>query len=172
MRFIPNAIQATIVAISFYFALLWGSEAMYVLWSPIYGLGDYVRSQVVFGYGHIFDLTSLGLFRLAAFLAACKLAASLVFAIHIVERVRAFPDGKIDYDFLEAALLLLVPLTIAMTIPAIVEHSGNLIRLHGTYLLLAGILAALSAVERLVAAASEPPQTRAGQLEAQAREAA
>jgi hypothetical protein len=65
---------------------------------------------------------------------------------------------------LEAALLVLVLLSVTMAVPAIVENNHGLIRLHGVYLLLAGIVAMLSALERLATAASEAPATRAGGL--------
>jgi hypothetical protein len=163
-RFVPSAVQAAIVAIAVYLALLWGLEALYVLTSPIYGLGDYGRSQIVFGYGRLFGLSADGLFRLAAFFAASKLAAAIALTLHLVERVRALAGERFDHEMLEAALLIVVFLTVAMAVPAIIENNGNLIQLHAIYLLLAGIVALLSAIERLVIAATDPPATRAGRL--------
>jgi hypothetical protein len=148
MRHVPSAIGAIIVAIAVYFAVLWGVEAVQVLASPDYGIGDYARAQVVFGYGRLLGLSSEGLIRFAAFFAASKLAAAIAFSLYLVERVRALAGRRIDGQMLEAALLVVVVLAVAMALPALIENNGGLVRLHGLFLLLAGVAAVLSAIER------------------------
>lgn len=164
MRFFPNAIEAALVAIALYFALLWGFEALYVLLSPDYGLEDYWRSQVVYGYGRMFGLSSVGLMRLAAFFAATKLAAAIAFALHLLARASAFPTRMSDHDMIEAALVIVAFLTPVMVLPAIVDNNGGLVWQHGLYLLLTGIAVVLSRLER--SGSAETEETRSEQAAA------
>ena len=76
MRKASNATVAMILAIAVYFTLFWGFDALRVLTSPTYGLEDVWRSQFVFGIGSHFQLSPMGLLKLAAFFGTVKLAVA------------------------------------------------------------------------------------------------
>jgi hypothetical protein len=139
---------AMVMAISLYFVLFWGFEALRMLTSPTYGLDDVWRSQVVFAIGHIFGLAPLGLIKLAAFLAALKLAVAGIFAVHLIDRLRSLIGGKASPEVLEAGLMLVVAVSIVSAGPAVWSHNGELVREYALQLMLAGIAVALCMLER------------------------
>lgn len=155
MHWVPKIVQAIVVAIVLYYILVWGFDAVRALTSANYGLDDLARAQSVRGLGRLLDLGPADLVRLAAFVAAFKLAAVAVLTLHLIDRARSVPGALSNHDILEAALLLVVILTGVMTIPAVNEGSGSLIRQHAIDLLLAGTAAILSVIERLTVASHE-----------------
>jgi hypothetical protein len=165
MRKVSIATVALIMGISLYFTLSWGFDALRVLTSPNYGLEDVWRSQYVFGIGGLLGLGPMGLIKLAAFFGAVKLAVAVICSLHIVDRFRSFATGKPVSDLLEAALILVVLITIASAGPAIWSHNPELLREQVIQLALAGLATALGMVERnyrnaggSVAAAEATPQ--------------
>jgi hypothetical protein len=150
MRWVPSITQAIIVGIALYFILFWGCDAVRVLTAEGYGLDDPARAEPLRGLGRMLGLGPADLFRLAAFIAAYKLTAVAVFAVHLIGRARAAPGAPFSHDILEAALLLVVILTAVLTAPAVSDNNGTLIRHYAIDLLLAGAAAILSVVERFV----------------------
>jgi len=69
MRKLSGAGVAMILAIAFYFTIVWGFDGLHALTSPGYGLDNAWRSQFVFGLGSLFGLGPIGLLKLAAFFA-------------------------------------------------------------------------------------------------------
>src|ERR1044071_1304210 len=106
MKRASGVIGASILAISIYFALFWGFDALRVLTSPTYGLEDVWRSQFVFGVGSYFLLSPVGLLKLAAFFGTLKLAVAAFCAIHIADRLRSLAGGKANNDVLEGAFII------------------------------------------------------------------
>ena len=148
MRKLSAAAVAMILAISLYFTLFWGFEALHMLTSPTYGLEDVWRSQFVFEVGRLFTLSPLGLIKLAAFFATLKLAVAAICAVHIADRFRALAGGRAEPEVLEAALMLVVLISIASVGPAIWIHNADLVREQTIQLMFAGVAAALCILER------------------------
>jgi hypothetical protein len=143
-----GAIVAMILAVSFYFAMFWGFDALRILTSPMYGLDDVWRSQVVFGVGRYMGLGPLGLIKLAAMLGALKLVVAGVCAVHILDRGRAMVAGTANPGVLEAGMMLVVLITLVSVAPALWSENADLVREHLIQLLLAGLAAALLIIER------------------------
>ncbi|HKS87151.1 MAG TPA: hypothetical protein VJR71_16860 [Pseudolabrys sp.] len=137
-----------IVAIAFYFTLFWGYDALRVLTSPTYGLEDVWRSQYIFSIGSWFNLSPIGLIKLAAFFGTLKLAVACICALHIIDRVRCMPRGQANSDVLEAGLILVVLISIASVGPASWAHSTELAREHTMQLLFAALATGLCILER------------------------
>src|SRR3569833_2358468 len=76
MRNASTATVALIVAIALYFTMSWGLDGFRALTAPNYGLDDVWRSQLVFDAGRLLHLSPIGVIKLAAFLAAMKLAVA------------------------------------------------------------------------------------------------
>jgi hypothetical protein len=148
MRKLSAAAVATTMAIAFYFTLFWGSEALRMLTSPSWGLDDAWRSQFVFVIGAMLGLAPLGLIKLAAFFAMLMLAVAAICAIYIVDRLRSLVTGKPDGDILEAALILIVAISILAVGPAVWSQNVELARDYTLQLALAGIAIALCLRER------------------------
>jgi len=148
MHKLSAAAVAMILAIALYFTLFWGFEALRMLTSPTYGLGDVWHSQFVFEIGSLFGLSPIGLIRLAAFFAVLKLAVAAICAVHIGDRFRALAGGKAEPEILEAGLLLVVLISIASAGPAIWVHNADLVREQVVQLLLAAVATALCMLER------------------------
>jgi len=148
MRKLSAAAVAMILAIALYFTLFWGFDALRMLTSPTYGLEDVWRSQFVFEIGRLFSLSPYGLIKLAAFVATLKLAVAAICAVHIADRFRALAGGKAQPEVLEAALILVVLLSIAGAGPAISIHNVDLVREQTIQLMFAGVATALCILER------------------------
>jgi hypothetical protein len=148
MRKASSIVVAMNVAIALYFTLFWGGDALRVLTSPTYGLEDVWRSQFIFGIGHMFGLSPVGLIKLAAFFGIMKLAAAIVFAVHIVDRCRRLVGRKPNPEIFESGLILVVLITLAATAPAVWSFNSDLLRDQTVQLLLAGLAAALVVIER------------------------
>lgn len=84
-----------------------------ILTSPSYGFEDVWRSQFLFGIGRLFDLSPVGLVKLAAFFATLKLAVAFICALHFADRARCFMRGQPNSEILEAGLILVVLISIA-----------------------------------------------------------
>ena len=165
MRKGSGVVAAMIMAIALYYTLFWGFDALRVLTSPTYGLEDVWRSQFVFGVGHMFDLSPMGLIKLAAFFGVMKLATAAVFAVHVADRLRGMVRGEANPEILEAGLIMVVLLSIAAVAPALWSQNADLVRDQTIQLLLAGLAAALAIIERTysepVEAAEMAPDTQA-----------
>jgi hypothetical protein len=148
MRKLSAAAVAMILAISLYFTLFWGFDALRMLTSPTYGLEDVWRSQFVFEIGRLFGLSPYGLIKLAAFFGTLKLAVAVICAVHIGDRFRALAGGKVQPEVLEAGLMLVVVISIASVGPAIWVHNADLVREQTIQLMFAGVATALCILER------------------------
>jgi hypothetical protein len=145
---LSNATEALIIAIAVYFTLFWGYDGLCILTSPSYGLDEVWRSQFVFAIGRVFGLGPIGLIKLAAFFGTLKLAVACICAIHIVDRIRCMKRGTANSDILEAALILVVAISIASVGPASWSHNADLMREHTFQLLFAAFAAGLCIFER------------------------
>src|SRR6185312_6470955 len=142
-------IGASILAISIYFALFWGYDALRILTSPTYGLEDVWRSQTVFGIGRYVGLGPEGLLRRAAALGAMKLTIAGVCAIHVFDRLRRMFSGDTPAnEMLETALILAVGVSIVSVVPAIWSSNADLMREQTVQLVLAAITAVFCIAER------------------------
>jgi hypothetical protein len=148
MRKLSGAAVAMIIGVALYFTLFWGFDALRMLTSPTYGLEDVWRSQFVFALGHQFNLSPIGLIKLAAFFAALKLAVAGICAVHILDRFRSFVGGKADSEILEGGLILVVLISIVSVGPAVSSQNAELVREQTIQLLLAAIATALCLLER------------------------
>jgi hypothetical protein len=148
MRKLSSVSVAMILAISLYFMLFWGFEALRMLASPTYGLDDVWRSQFVFAIGSYFHLSPIGLVKLAAFFATLKMAVAAICAVHIIDRFRSLISGKADSEFLEAGLILVVAISIITVGPAVWSQNAELVREGAIQLSLAALAAALCILER------------------------
>ena len=148
MRKLSALAIATISGVALYFTLVWGYDGLRMLTSPSYGLEDVWRSQFVFALGHQFNLSPVGLIKLAAFFAALKLAVAGVCAVHILDRLRTFIGGKADTEILEGALILVVVINIVAVGPAVWSQNAELVRETAFQLILAAIATALCLGER------------------------
>ncbi len=155
MRKLSAVAVAMILAIAFYFTLYWGFDALRMLTSPTYGLEEVWRSQFVFEIGRLFGLAPVGLIKLAAFFATLKLAVAGICAVHIVDRFRNLRGGKANTEIFEAALMLVVLISIASVGPAIWSHNADLVREQTIQLMLAGVAAGFGILERRYDRAAE-----------------
>jgi hypothetical protein len=148
MRKASTATVAMTVAIALYFTLAWGFDGIRALTSPSYGLDDVWRSQVIFAIGRYAGLGPIGLLKLAAFLAAVKLAIAAFCGWHLVDRFRSFAGGQARAEILETAMMIVVTIGIVSAGPAIRSNSLDLLREHVIQVVLAGLAIALCLVER------------------------
>lgn len=168
MRWVPNAMQAMIVAIALYFIALWSFEGLWALTAPLYGLGDLSRSRAVYSIGRLFALSPADMMRVAAFIATLKLAVAVVFSIHIFQRVRALFSRKLDYEILEAGLLLAALLIVLTVVAPIFGGDGTLVRSNAVHLPLLAVAAMLVAIERLAVPSEKLPRRATHIMPAQA----
>lgn len=146
MRHLPSAIAAAVTAIAFYFALAWGFIALQALTSPAFGLEDVWHSQFIFGLGHFFHLTPLGMVKLAAFFAAVKLVAAGICAVHVIDRARGVPRTEL----LEGALILIAGVSLLSLTPAVWSQGGDVIGERVLQLGFALFAIALCTAERML----------------------
>ncbi|MGI8527319.1 MAG: hypothetical protein ACR2K5_14315 [Pseudolabrys sp.] len=165
-----GALVAAILAISLYFALFWGFDALRILTSPTYGLDDVWRSQTLFGLGRFLNLGPEALIKLAAMFGALKLVVAGACAVHIFERFRSLISGTSDAGVLEGGLMLAVAITIVSIAPALWTENADLIREQLLQLLLAGLAAALLIFERSAQSRAETERA-GGEIELSARPA-
>lgn len=166
MRKLSSASVAMILAISVYFMLFWGFEALRMLTSPTYGLDDVWRSQVVFAIGSYFHLTPVGLIKLAAFFATLKLAVATICAVYIVDRLHSLVSGKADNEILEAGLILVVAISILSVGPAVWSQNAELVRESAIQLALAALASAFCILERTYSRKDERVERHAEPLAA------
>ena len=169
MQFLPNPVSLIIGSIALYFALLWGFEASRILTSPIYGLDNSAFAHGIYGLGRVLDLSPNELLLIAAFFGVVKLAVACLFICHIVDRMGALWGRKADHESLEAALVLAVVSTLVAATPALIAGASGMLRLHTLHLVLAGVVATLSVVERI---AEREENTRVTEVEKAAVQAA
>lgn len=164
MRKISGATTAIILAITLYFTLVWGYDALRVLTSPSYGLDEVWRSEYIFIIGRMLGLGPVGLIKLAAFFGAVKLVVASVCAWHIVDRFRCMISGKANADVLEGALILVVAISIMSAGLAARSGNGEIVREYAIQLILACLATALCIAERSArfgGAASESDEAEA-----------
>ncbi|HXD44040.1 MAG TPA: hypothetical protein VN655_02805 [Pseudolabrys sp.] len=152
MRKASTATVALIVAIALYFTLTWGLEGLRALTSANYGLDDVWRSQLVFDLGRLFHLTPVGIIKLAAFVAAMKLAVAGICGVHILDRFRSFAGGNADPQILEGALSIVVVFSFLSVAPAVWSGNAQIVREYAIHILLACLALALCIAERNVLA--------------------
>ncbi|MGN6573314.1 MAG: hypothetical protein ACTHLO_18065, partial [Pseudolabrys sp.] len=152
MRKASTATVALIVAIALYFTLTWGLDGLRALTSPNYGLEDVWRSQLVFDTGRLFHLSPMGIIKLAAFLAAMKLAVAAICGVHIADRFRSFAGGNADPQILEGALIIIVVFSFLSVAPAVWSSNAEIVREFAVQILLACLALALCIAERNVLA--------------------
>jgi hypothetical protein len=87
------------------------------------------------------------LIKLAAFFATLKLAVAAICLVHLVGRIRHWPD-KGGSDALEAALILIIAISIVSVGPAVWSQNVEITREYTIELVLAGLAAALCLIER------------------------
>jgi len=143
-----KASTATVVAIALYIMLAWGFDGIRGLTSPNYGLEDNWRAQVIFAIGRYAALSPMGLLKLAAFIAAVKLAIAAICGWHLVDRFRSFAGGQARAEVLETAMMIVVAIGIVSAGPAIRSNSVDLLREHVIQVVLAGLAIALCLIER------------------------
>jgi hypothetical protein len=148
MRKLSTAAVATILAIAFYFAVFWGYDGLRMFTSPTFGLEEVWRSQFIFDIGRLFALSPVGLIKLAAFFAVLKLAVAGICAVQIAQRFRALAGGKAESEIFEAGLILAALISMASLGPAAWSHNVELVRAQIVPLMLAGVAAGLSFLER------------------------
>lgn len=158
MRKLPNVAVAMTLAIAVYFCLFWGYDALRTLSLPNYGLEEVWRSQFVFEIGRLFSLSPLGLIKLAAFFATLKLAVAVICAVHIIDRFRSLRSGKVNFEIFEAGLVLVALISLASIGPAVWSHNADLVREQTIQLVLAGVAAGLSVLERRHGRVNEMPE--------------
>lgn len=152
MRKASTATVALIVAIALYFTLTWGLDGLRALTSPNYGLEDVWRSQLVFDAGRLLHLSPMGIIKLAAFLAAMKLAVAAICGVHIADRFRSFAGGNADPQILEGALIIIVVFSFLSVAPAVWSSNAEIVREFAVQILLACLALALCIAERNVLA--------------------
>ena len=152
MRKASTATVALIVAIALYFTLSWGLEGLRALTSPNYGLEDVWHAQLVFDIGRLFGLAPIGVIKLAAFVAAMKLAIAAICGAHIVDRFRPFAGGQADPQILEGALIVVVVFGFLSVAPAVWSSNAEIVREYAIQILLACLALALCIAERNVLA--------------------
>src|SRR5262245_63204054 len=69
-----------------------------------------------------------GLIKLAAFFGALKLAVACICVLHIADRFRSLSRGQANSEILEAALILIVAISIVSVGPASFRDGAELIR--------------------------------------------
>lgn len=148
MRKASIATVAMTVAIALYFTLTWGLDGLRALTSSSYGLDDVWRSQLVFDAGRLFHLAPVGLIKLAAFVAAMKLAIAAICGVHIIDRFRSFAGGEADPQILEGALIIVVVFDFLSMVPAVRASNAELVRECAIQILLACLALALCITER------------------------
>jgi hypothetical protein len=148
MRKISGGRTAIIMAITLYFTLVWGYDALHIFTSPSYGLDEVWRSEYVFIVGRMFGLGPVGLIKLAAFFGAVKLAVAAFCGWHIVDRVRSMVGGEANADVLEGSLILIVAIGIMTAGFAASSGNGDIVREYAIQLVLAGLATALCIAER------------------------
>jgi hypothetical protein len=149
MRWVRGTASAAVMIIAFYFVVRWGGEALRVFVSPSYGLEEFGRSQEVFSVSHALGLHGYTLFRVAAFFGAFKLVGAVAFALHLADRARALAGRRAaEHQMLEAGLLLVVLLSLAIAWPALIQNNASLVRDCELNLALAAVAAILNIAER------------------------
>lgn len=164
MRRLSYGIPCLIVAVALYFVAAFGREALHILTSPVYGLDHKSFARAVHDLGWLVDLGPSGLVKLAAFLGTIKLSVAVVFAIHVGDRLRTLAGGTVNYDLLDAGVVLVVVSTFLSAAPALLEATPQFFNEHRPALWLAGLAATLSLAERVAHSEEAPAQSRTADL--------
>jgi len=78
----PSAVLSSVLA--GYFAAFWGIYAAQILTAPLHGLGDLLRSDLIFTLGDLLGVGPDGLLRFGAFLGAVSLTIAGLFGLYLV----------------------------------------------------------------------------------------
>ncbi|MES1155771.1 MAG: hypothetical protein ABUL48_05010, partial [Pseudorhodoplanes sp.] len=149
MGAVSKAVSCILALIALYFALLWGAEASRVLTSPVYGLDNPTFGRIVHGLGRLLHVGPDRASWIATACAAAEFMVACLFICHIVDRCGSLFGRKINHASLEAALILVAVATLVAATPALLDGDTNLLRLHALHLVLAGVAAMLSVLERI-----------------------
>jgi hypothetical protein len=151
MRWLPKSIPYLVVSIALYLVCHFGIESFRILTSPVYGLDHPGLSNVVHGIGGRLALDGDGLIRLGAFFGAVKLAIAVLFAVYLYGRISSLFGHEADHEFVDAAVILIVTVTVVAAIPAVLDGAVDVLAQHRLPLWLAGLIATLSMIERVMA---------------------
>jgi hypothetical protein len=158
MRKLSTVTVAMILAISLYFMLVWGYDALRMLIAPNHGLEEAWRADYVFVIGRMLGLGPLGLIKLAAFFGAVKLVAAGACGLHIVDRIRCMMSGRANSEVLEGGLILVVAISIISVGPAVWSSNAEVVREYTVQLALACLATALCIAERSFADNDTPSE--------------
>jgi hypothetical protein len=161
MRWLPKSIPYLVVSIAVYFVCHFGSEAFRILTSSVYGLDHPGFSNVVHGIGARLALDADGLIRLGAFLGAVKLTIAVLFAVYLCGRISSLFGREADHELVDAAVILIVSITVVAAIPAVLDRVGDVLGQYRLPLWLAGLAATLSMIERVMADEQESARNAA-----------
>jgi hypothetical protein len=167
MRGLSNSISLIVCGIAAYFALHWGSEAVMILASPLYGMDVASFAHIVAGFRQAFGLTQDGMIVCAAALGAMKLGVAAIFALYLARRLTGITGSRSDHDLLEAGLVLVVVTIAVLAVPVVFDEPASLLNQFRVPLWLVGLAATLTMVER--AAAECEPRSRFAMCEESTR---
>ena len=158
-----GAVNAALV--SFYFALVWGTDAIRALTSPFSGFELPAHAAAAAYFRALFDFNLDGLIRTANVLAGIKLVIAVGFLAYLIEFFRAIAMRREpNRETLDTVLAVTAVAIMLWAWPALGSGSGALIRIQATeFLMLTGAMIVLlverhldETVPRAQAAAAEP----------------
>lgn len=150
-RWLPRSIPFLVVSIALYFTFHFGLDAIRILTSPVHGLDLPDFAHVVHGIGRRFGFAATGLLQLAAFLGALKLAVAVLFAVYLVSRAKSLMGHEADHEVVDAAVLLIVSITVVAAMPALFDGQTDLLSAYRLPLWFGGLAVTLSMIERVIA---------------------
>lgn len=150
MRWVPKSIPVLVLAIASYFTLYFGMDAFRILLSPVYGLEQPVFGSMAQGISRHATLGWLSAFQVAAFMGAIKLAIAVLFALYLVSRLRSWLGRETEHEIMDAAVVLIVIVTVMAATPALLEGDMDLLAQYRLPLWLSGLMATLSMIERAI----------------------
>jgi hypothetical protein len=151
MRWVPKSIPVLALAIASYFTLYFGMDALRILLSPVYGLDQPIFGSMAQGISRHVALGALSAFQVAAFMGAIKLAIAALFAIYLASRLRSWLGRETEHEIMDAAVVLIVIVTVMAATPALLEGDMDLLAQYRLPLWLSGLMATLSMIERAIA---------------------
>jgi hypothetical protein len=149
MRSFPRLGAANLAVNSFYFAPVWGADAVRTLTSRYSGFDDRVHAAVANYFRQVFDLGLDGLVRTSNVLAGIKLVIAAGFVAYLIEFARSLVMRRdVDRGTHDVVLTLAVAATAIWAVPALALDDAGLIRLHATQVLLIAGAIVVIIVER------------------------
>jgi hypothetical protein len=157
MRSCSRLGAANLALISFYFAPVWGRDAIRALMSPYSGLEDRVHSAAALYFRKLFDVGPDGLALVANVLSGIKLVIAAAFLAYAIEFMRALvKERDVDRDTVDVVLALAFVGIAVWALPALALEDGALVRLYATQLLLVVGAIFVILIERHVEQPPEP----------------